>query len=148
MLSVQLGAEYLGLQPRAVPYVPSLPRRAPALPRPQANLSAAVRDFCPGVLLQGAAVQGADFGAGLASAASQTSLSSVDGTAASWPMQPSQLDAAGRATSMRSNASSVSRADPAACEPPPPPPCGPVQHTLLGALPHSLLCWLHLFGCS
>ena len=148
MLSVQLGAEYLGLQPRAVPNVPSLPRRAPALPRPQANLNAAAREFCPGVLLQGAAVQGATFGAGLASAASQTSLSSAEGPAASWPTQPSQLDATGRATSMRSDASSIYGADPAACEPPLPPPPGPVPHTLPGALPRSLPCWLHLFGCS
>lgn len=146
MQSVELGAEYLGLQPRAVPSVPSLPRRAPVLPRPHANLSAAARDFCPGVLLQGAAVQGASFGTALASAASQTSLSSADGLTASWPIQPSQLDATGRATSVRSDTSSLYRADSAACEPPPPRPPGPVPPTLPGALSHPLLCWLHLWG--
>ncbi len=82
------------------------------------------RDLCAGVVLQGAAVQSANLERlmQLESRTSQASVSSADAPAASWPEQPSQLDAAGRAMSVRSDASSLQRVDSAAGGHPPPPP--------------------------
>ena len=100
------------------------------------------RDLCPGVVLQGAGVQSADLErlTRLESATSQTSISSADKPAASWPRQPSQLDAAGRAMSVRSDVSSLQRGDSAAGAPPPPRP-RPKPQKLPGMLPHAPLCW-------
>ena len=141
MRSVQMGAEHLGLQPRAVPFQPE---QAPMLPRTQANLSAAAAEFRPGASLLSAAGRGASYGTALTSAASQTSLSSADGLAASWPVQSSQLAVAGRAMSGRSDASSFQRADSAACDA----PGKPLPLMLPGAPPPASFCWPHRLGCS
>ena len=134
----QMGADNPRFQPRAVPIVPSFhPERAPIPPRPQANLSAAAAEFRPGASLP-TVPRGASFGTALTSAASQTSLSSADGLAASWPGQANQPTVAGRATSVRSDASSCQRPDSAACDAP-----GQSRPLILrGALPPALLCWL------
>ena len=106
--------------------------------------SAPPSDLCPGVVLQGAVVQGANLERlmQLESKTSQTSLSSLDGTATSWPGQPSHLDA-GRAMSVRSDASSLQRVDSAAGAPPPPPLRSSPQK-LPGTQPRFPICWLHI----